>query len=146
MKAGTEEESVYLLHDHLKGWPHLALAAFPASQQWICVESVCREFVEKLCGHLSTFPHPLQIFFIPMDECLTWFQWQHQRSRITAPAWGQLKRRFELEDLLSMGAKSTKGYSNMPKIWHLSPRRPSQQFRSHWSPTYQSPPRICGEE
>jgi hypothetical protein len=105
IKSGTEEESIYLLHNHLKVWSHLAVAAFPASQQWICMESVCREHVEKLCVHLSTFPHPLQIFFIPVDEHLNWLQWQHQTSRITAPAWVQLKKRSELEEMLSMDSK-----------------------------------------
>ena len=103
MKDGAEEESFYLLHERLQAWPRLALAVFlpPGGQQWICVESVCREYVEKLCVDLSTFPHPLQIFFVPVEERLTWLKWQHQGARITAPAWGRLKRKSELKELLS---------------------------------------------
>ena len=103
MKDGTEEESFFLLHERLQAWPRLALAVFlpPGGQQWICVESVCREYVEKLCADLSTILHPLQIIFVPVEERLTWLKWQHQAQRITAPAWGRLKRKSELKDLLS---------------------------------------------
>ena len=89
-------------------WSHLAIAAFPASEQWICVESVCWEHVEKLCVHLSMFPHPLQIFFIPVDERLNWLHWQHQTIHIMAPAWVRLEKRSELEEMISMGSKLDK--------------------------------------
>ena len=129
IKPGFEEESVYLLHDCLKAWPRLAVAAFPASQQWICVESDRREYVEKLCVHLSTFHHPLQIIFVPMDEHLTWLHWQHQTSRITAPAWVRLKRRSELEELLSMDPildKRILKYANALAFVGLTPEPTNQ--------------------
>jgi hypothetical protein len=110
LKDGTEEQSFYLLNERLQAWPHLALAVFlpQGGQKWICVESVCRAYVEKLCVHLSTFPHPLQIFLIPVEERLTWLKWQHQGQRITFPAWGRLKRRSKLKELLSKDSKMDK--------------------------------------
>jgi hypothetical protein len=107
MKDGTEEESFYLLDERLQTQPRLALAVFlpPGGQKWICVESGCREYVEKLCVDLSTFPHPLQIYLVPVEERLTWLKWQHWGRQITAPAWGRLKRRSELKELLSKDTK-----------------------------------------
>ncbi|KAF8320244.1 hypothetical protein F5887DRAFT_1087885 [Amanita rubescens] len=107
VRDGTEEESFFLLNERLQAWPRLALTVFlpPGGQKWICVESACREYVEKLCIDLSTFTHPLQIFFVPVEERLTWLKWQHRGRRITVPAWGRLKRRSELKELLSKDNK-----------------------------------------
>jgi hypothetical protein len=116
MKDGTKQESFYLLHERLQAWPHLALAVFlpPGGVQWICVESARREYVEKLCVNLSTFVHPLQIFLVPVNKRLTWLKWQHQGLPI-APAWGRLKRKSELQELLLQDASFDKRilkYSN----------------------------------
>ena len=60
LKNGAEQESVVLLNDRLKVRPQWASSVFvpPGGKGWICVRSNSRESVEKLCLHLSMFPHP----------------------------------------------------------------------------------------
>ena len=72
----------------------------PASRQWICVESTSREYVEELCQNLSTFPHPLQILPVPIDERLQWLGCRETTPTIKAGTWIRVKKRHELIELL----------------------------------------------
>ena len=115
-KNGTEEESFFLLCDRLKARRQWGISVVlpPGAKEWICVESQSRENVEKLCIHLSTFRHPLQIIFVPVRERLQWLNWQHhQTQRITAPAWVRIKNKSILKELLlSSGSKYDKRVLN----------------------------------
>ncbi|KAF8346158.1 hypothetical protein F5887DRAFT_1184931 [Amanita rubescens] len=108
---GAEEESFFLLEDRLKVRPRWAISVFlpPASRQWICVESTSREYVEELCQNLSTFPHPLQILPIPIDERLQWLGCRDTTPTIKAGTWIRVKKKHELKELLREDPKVDKG-------------------------------------
>jgi hypothetical protein len=93
------------VRDRLKVRPQWAISVFlpPGGQRWICVQSNSRENVEKLCINFSTFPHPLQIFFVPVKERLDWLPRHHEAPRITPPAWVRIKKKSELYDLFKTG-------------------------------------------
>ena len=101
-KEGYEEESLFLLHERLEVQAHLAVSVFipQCSRGWISVESTGRENVEKLCINLSTFPHPLEIGFVPVEERVDLMAWHHTASPINSPSWVRLKRLSELRELL----------------------------------------------
>lgn len=80
----------------------------PASTQWICVESSSREDVMDLCQNLSTFLHPLEIHYIPVDKRLDWLGWNKRTPIITPNSWVRLKRRAQLRVLLRNDAKFDK--------------------------------------
>ena len=105
LKNGAEQESVVLLNDRLKVRPQWASSVFvpPGGKGWICMRSNSRESVEKLCLHLSTFPHPLHIIFLPVKERWEWLNYCHHAPRIPHPAWVRIKQKSELGDLLSSG-------------------------------------------
>ncbi|KAF8337811.1 hypothetical protein F5887DRAFT_920220 [Amanita rubescens] len=107
VRDGTEQDSFFLLNDRLKVRPQWASSVFlpPASKQWICVESDSLNNVEQLCLNLSTFPHPLQIHFVPVEERTHWLGWRPTKDAIAAPGWVRLKRKQELQDLISQDPK-----------------------------------------
>ena len=107
LQDGTELESFYLLNDRLQARPRWAISVLlpPASKHWICVESDSRENVERLCLDLSTFPHPLQIHFVPVEERTHWLGWRPTKDTTGAPGWSRFKRRRELQDLISQDPK-----------------------------------------
>lgn len=49
---------------------------------------------------MSTFPHPLDIRYIPVDERHDWLRVKHTTPTITSNSWVRLKRRAELQVLL----------------------------------------------
>ncbi|KAF8332933.1 hypothetical protein F5887DRAFT_922201 [Amanita rubescens] len=99
---GAAEESFFLLQDRLKARPRWAFSTFlpPGSRQWIYVESASRDYVKNLCKNLSTFPHPLQIFFVPVEEHLESLNGSRMMPSINPGSWVRLKRRSELEGLV----------------------------------------------
>jgi hypothetical protein len=99
---GAEEESTSLLQNRLKARPRWAFSIFlpPGSRQWIYVESASRDYVHKLCENLSTFPHPLQIVFVPIEERLERLNGSRTTPSIMPGSWVRLKRKSELEELL----------------------------------------------
>ncbi|KAF8346438.1 hypothetical protein F5887DRAFT_916694 [Amanita rubescens] len=125
LKDRAEEESVILLQDRLKVRPQWANGVFlpPGGKRWICIRSNSRENVEKLCLHLSTFPHPLEIIFLPVEERWEWLMYCNQVPRITPPAWMRIKRKSELTRLLSNGCNVDKR-NETSVIVCLVPRSP----------------------
>ena len=105
LQDGTGEESLFLLLDRLMARPNLAISVFwpPASRNWVFVEARKEEDVQDLCSHLSTFPHPLKIEFIPIEERVRSLSWQPPTPpTLSSPSWVRLKRKCELKHLLQV--------------------------------------------